>query len=70
MAQRASPQEYWRAKMQTQVTAPPNQPLPVTAQTGTLVLPELNSSAILLLGIVSIVGLIGLFALLGTRCKC
>ena len=72
MAQRASPSEYWRAKMQTQVTAPPNQPLPVTAETGTLVLPELNSSALLLIGIISLVGLIGLFALLGTagKCKC
>ena len=60
--------------MQTQVSAPPNQPLPVQMEIppAALLFPELNSSALFILGIVAVVGLVGLFALLGSsgKCKC
>lgn len=72
MATRATPTEYFRTKMQSQVSTPPEQPLPVTVETvmPTLELPELNTTALVVLGIVAIVGLVGLFAVLGSSGKC
>lgn len=71
MAIRADPQEYFRTKAQAEVTAPPQQPLPVQLEymSPSLQLPELNTTAIIVIGIVAIVGLIGLFALLGSNNK-
>ena len=73
MAQRASPAEYWRGKMQTstQVAAPLPMPVTMEIPPATLQLPELNGSAIFILGLVAVVGLLGIFALLASgRCKC
>ena len=60
--------------MQTQVSAPADQPVPVTMAYPpvTAVLPELNGSAMFIIGVIAIVGLIGLFAVIGSsgKCKC
>lgn len=77
LAQRSTPEEYWRSKMQvvpvaatatdtTNTTMLPMyypQPVPTSAS---------NTTALVLLGVVAIVGLVGLFAVLGSsgRCKC
>jgi hypothetical protein len=56
--------------MQTQVSAPVDQPLPVQMSTGTaFTIPDIGSNGVVILGLVAIVGLLGLFALLGTN-KC
>lgn len=63
MAQRASPEEYWRSKMQTQISV--DRSLPVQYS-----FPEIGANGVVILGLVAIVGLLGLFALLGTANKC
>lgn len=72
MSIRQRPEDYFRTKAQAEVTTPPEQPLPVQLQytPPSLQLPEINTTGLIVIGIVAIVGLIGLFALLGSNKKC
>jgi len=69
---RDTPEHYFQTKARTEVTSPPEQPLPVQLQytPPSLQLPEINTTGLIVIGIVAIVGLIGLFALLGSNKKC
>jgi Ni/Fe-hydrogenase subunit HybB-like protein len=69
---RDTAEHYFQTKTRAEVTAPPQQPLPVQFQytPPTLQLPEINTTGLIIIGIVAIVGLIGLFALLGSNKKC
>jgi hypothetical protein len=73
MAQRATPSQYFQAKMRTEVTAPPQQPLPVQqaeALPPTIQFPEINNTAIFVLGIVGLFGFFALIAYLASDRKC
>lgn len=69
MAQRSTPAEYFSRSVRVQT----QEPLKVEYAPAAIQLPELNSSAILVLGILGIVavaGLIGLFAVIASNQKC
>jgi hypothetical protein len=70
LAIRDTPEHYFQTRTRAEVTAPPQQPLPVQQYTQSqpiFQLPEINTTGLIVIGIVAVVGLLGLYALLSSK---